>query len=235
MKIAVSTESGNVAAHFGRCPAYTLFETKDGQIIRKEEIANPGHRPGFLPQFLSQKGVDLVIAGGMGPRAQNLFRQHNIETLIGVQGAVDTVVHAYLSGELEPGEDLCDHSHGGGHECGESHTHHSPRKSAKGNFIGLTASGPGLDAEIDPRFGRAPYFLIYHADSGDVESFENPNLEAAQGAGIQSARFFAERKIDVLLTGRVGPNAEKVLQAAGINIVTGVEGKARQAVQSLKG
>jgi predicted Fe-Mo cluster-binding NifX family protein len=236
MKIAVSTEAGNVAAHFGRCSAYTLFEVKDGNITSKEEIPNPGHQPGFLPRFLSQKGVDIIITGGMGPRAQNLFHQNNIQTIIGVQGPVDEIIDVYLKGELEPGEDLCDHSHGGG----EIHGHrkeHSPRLSpelpVQGKNIGLTAKGPGLESEIDPNFGRASYFLIYNPDSGQIESFENPNREASQGAGIQSARFFTDRKIDVLLTGEVGPNAETVLKSAGIQIITGIRGHVGKAINSI--
>ncbi len=234
MKIAVSTEAGNVAAHFGRCPAYTLFEIKDGTIISKEEIANPGHQPGFLPRFLSQKGVDLVIAGGMGPRAQNLFQQHNIETIIGVQGPVNEVMDIYLKGELKPGEDLCDHGHGGTHSHRkEHHHHHAPELPVQGKIIGLTAAGPDMKSDIDPNFGRAAYFLIYHPDSGQIESFENPNKETAQGAGIQSARFFTDRDIDILLTGQVGPNAEQVLQSAGIQIVTGIQGTVEAAIHSI--
>lgn len=234
MKIAVSTEAGNVAAHFGRCPSYTLYEIKDGQIIQKEEIENPGHRPGFLPKFLSEKGVDVVITGGMGPRAQNLFQQYNIQSLTGIQGPVSDVIGTYLRGELKPGEDLCDHAHGEGHECRENQPLHPPsRTSNQISAIGLTASGPSLESEIEPNFGRAPYFLIYKPESSQLDSFENPNRDTAQGAGIQSARFFADHKIDVLLTGRVGPNAEKVLQSAGISIITGVKGNAGDAVNSI--
>ena len=82
MKVAISTDQGYVSAHFGRCPSYTLVEIKEGQILNKEEVPNPGHQPGFLPQYLSEKGVNCIIAGGMGPRAQGLFAQKNIETII---------------------------------------------------------------------------------------------------------------------------------------------------------
>lgn len=232
MKIAVSTEAGNVAAHFGRCSAYTLFDVQDGNITSKEEIANPGHQPGFLPRFLSQKGVNIVIAGGMGPRAQNLFHQNNIQTIIGVQGPVDEVIDVYLKGELEPGEDLCNHGRGGANGHHKEH-HHSSELPVQGKVIGLTAKGPGLESDIDPNFGRAPYFLIYNAQTDQTESFENPSREASQGAGIQSARFFTDRKIDVLLTGQIGPNAEEVLQSAGIQIITGVQGQAGAAIHSI--
>jgi len=89
MKIAISTDSGHVSAHFGRCPAYTLVDIEEGKIIRRTEIPNPGHQPGFLPDYLSRMGVTAIIAGGMGPRAQGLFAEKKIQTIIGVQGRVD--------------------------------------------------------------------------------------------------------------------------------------------------
>jgi predicted Fe-Mo cluster-binding NifX family protein len=109
MKLAISTEGNNVSAHFGRCPTYTIVEIDEGQVQKGEEIENPGHCPGFLPNYLSDMGGSCVIAGGMGSRAQNLFRQKNIEPLIGVQGSIDEVINKFINQELEKGEDLCDH------------------------------------------------------------------------------------------------------------------------------
>ncbi len=82
MKIAISTDQGYVSAHFGRCISYTIVEIKEGKVLSKEEIPNPGHQPGFLPEYLFEKGVNCIIAGGMGPRAQGLFAQKNILPVI---------------------------------------------------------------------------------------------------------------------------------------------------------
>jgi len=82
MKVAISTDQGFVSAHFGRYSSYTTFEVREGKILSKEEIPNPGHQPGFLPQFLSEKGVNCIICGGMGPRAQGLFSDKNIEMIL---------------------------------------------------------------------------------------------------------------------------------------------------------
>jgi predicted Fe-Mo cluster-binding NifX family protein len=109
MKIAVSTDSGQVSAHFGRCSEYTIFEVEDNKVINKEIIPNPGHEPGFLPRYLSERGVSCIIAGGMGPRAQQLFVQNNIKAVIGAYGDVDSVVEQYLQGTIELGEDACEH------------------------------------------------------------------------------------------------------------------------------
>jgi predicted Fe-Mo cluster-binding NifX family protein len=109
MKIAVSSDGENVAAHFGRCSEYTVVDVEDGEIVKRERVQNPGHRPGFLPKFLSRMGVTHIITGGMGPRAQGLFTQYNIETIIGANGPVDEVIEKYLDGALVLGESKCNH------------------------------------------------------------------------------------------------------------------------------
>lgn len=106
VKVALATDGQYVAAHFGDCPAYTLAEVKDGQVKSVETIPNPGHRPGFLPTYLSELGVTHVIAGGMGPRAQELFAGRGITTIIGVQGTINEVLDAFTAGRLRPGEAL---------------------------------------------------------------------------------------------------------------------------------
>lgn len=117
-KFAVATEGAEVAQHFGRCPAYTLVEIKNNNVD-KTVIPNPGHQPGFLPRFLAEKGVKCVIAGGMGPRAQNLFAEQGIDTVVGVVGPVAGAIESYLSGSLVGGDSLCGHGQdGGGHDCG---------------------------------------------------------------------------------------------------------------------
>ncbi len=120
MKIAIATESGQVAQHFGHCSQYTLVELEDGRVTAKEVIENPGHQPGFLPGYLARYGVSCIIAGGMGQRAQQLFAEQGIETVVGVTGTVEKVIDDFLSESLQAGESLCDHRHGE-HHCSEEH------------------------------------------------------------------------------------------------------------------
>lgn len=109
LKIAIATEGREVAAHFGRCPMYTIVDIENDQIVNKEVIANPGHEPGFLPGYLAQKGVQCVIAGGAGPRAKSLFAEQEIEIITGVSGSVDSALEHFINGTLETGADTCDH------------------------------------------------------------------------------------------------------------------------------
>ena len=109
MIIAIASEEGKVAQHFGRCPEYTIVSLADKTISKKEIIPNPGHEPGFLPGYLGRMGVSVVIAGGMGPRAQALFNDENIKSYVGVTGDVDEVIKTYLAGNLQSGISSCEH------------------------------------------------------------------------------------------------------------------------------
>jgi predicted Fe-Mo cluster-binding NifX family protein len=233
MKVAISTDQGYVSAHFGRCQSYTIVVIKEGQILGRAEIPNPGHQPGFLPEYLSEKGVNCIIAGGMGPRAQGLFAQKNIETIIGVQGAVDEIIDKFIKQELEAGDDLC------GHQLGaEAHSlcDHNTEEvlQPEGAKICITSQGTDLSAEVDPKFGRARYFLIVDPQSMGFEAIENPNIEAAHGAGIQTAQLVSSKNVRAVLTGNCGPNAQRVLQSSGIEVITNVSGKAEDALSKYK-
>jgi predicted Fe-Mo cluster-binding NifX family protein len=233
MKVAISTDQGYVSAHFGRCLSYTIVEIKEGQVINREEIPNPGHQPGFLPQYLSEKGVNCIIAGGMGPRAQALFAQKNIEPIIGVQGTVDEVIERFINQELEVGDDLCGHKHGlEEHPPFDPHAEHVPQ--SKGNKICITSTGKDLEAEVDPNFGRAQYFLIVDPETMNFEVVHNHNIEAAQGAGIQTAQLISNKNIGTVLTGSCGPNAHRILQSSGIKVITGANGRVKDVLAKYK-
>jgi len=100
--------------------------------------------------------------------------------------------------------------------------------------IAITATGPSLEANVDPRFGRCPYFLIVETDDLGFEAIENPNLALGGGAGIQSAQLMAERGVKHVLTGNCGPNAHQTLSAAGIVVSVGCSGPIRQVIEQFK-
>lgn len=120
MKIAVASEGENVAQHFGHCESFTIYSIDNKQIISRETVASPGHRPGFLPIFLNDKGVNVVIAGGMGAGAIDLFNEKRIEVVTGALGDVEANVISYLQGALKSSGTVCQehqhHSDCGGHD-----------------------------------------------------------------------------------------------------------------------
>lgn len=96
--------------------------------------------------------------------------------------------------------------------------------------IAVTSRGKTLDDEVDPRFGRCLYFVVVDTETLSFEAIENGSLSSGSGAGIQSAQFLSERGIEAVLTGNCGPKAFRTLQAAGIEIRSGVVGSVREAV-----
>ncbi len=101
--------------------------------------------------------------------------------------------------------------------------------------VAITSQGTELSSQVDPRFGRAKYFIVVETDSGDFEAVDNAqNLNAPQGAGIQAAQNVSAKSAEVVVTGHVGPNAFRTLSAAGIKIVTGAEGTVAEALENFK-
>lgn len=117
MKIAIAKDGLNVSGHFGHCEGFQVYHLADREIIKREFLANPGHRPGFLPQYLAENGVDVIIAGGMGASAQNLFRTHEIKVIVGANCSLEDAIADYLTGRLTSNNTVCsEHAH---HEsCG---------------------------------------------------------------------------------------------------------------------
>jgi ATP-binding protein involved in chromosome partitioning len=112
MKIAIPVSYGQLSAHFGHCEQFALVEVdpSEKKIIGTEYAVPPPHEPGVLPRWLHEQGVDVIIAGGMGQRAQQLFAQNGIGVVVGARcQAAEEVVTNYLQGTLEAGMNPCDH------------------------------------------------------------------------------------------------------------------------------
>lgn len=118
MKIAVSCNGNQIWTRFGHCENFMIYETENGKIISEQSVHNPGHKPGFLPNFLADMGVKVMISGGMGGGAVDIFNERDVEVVLGAQGAAKLAVEAYLRGELESTGSIC-HEHEHADECGE--------------------------------------------------------------------------------------------------------------------
>ena len=112
MRYAIPVSNGMVSTHFGHCEQFAIIDADEAkkEILSKELVTSPGHQPGLLPEWLAQRGVSVVIASGMGSRAQNLFRQNRIEVVIGaLESDPEKSVLSYLDGNLGTGDNICDH------------------------------------------------------------------------------------------------------------------------------
>lgn len=111
-KYAVPVSSGKLSPHFGHCECFNLFDVDEEakKITKKDSVASPEHQPGLLPKWLAEKSVSVVIAGGMGPHAQDIFKQNGIEVVLGAtESDPEKAVLDYLNGRLVTGGNVCDH------------------------------------------------------------------------------------------------------------------------------
>ncbi len=111
MKIALPVADGQLCLHFGHCQAFAVVEVdENNNIVGTEMLTPPPHQPGVLPPWVADQGVSLVIAGGMGGRAINLFNEVGVEVIVGAPPAPpEKLVSDYLAGNLQTGSNACDH------------------------------------------------------------------------------------------------------------------------------
>ena len=112
MRIAIPLADGKLSQHFGHCERFALLDVDEGRkaIVTKVEHPAPEHQPGLLPRWLAEKGATVIIAGGMGQRAQDLFAEQGIAVVVGAPAeAPESLVAAYLGGTLKSGSNVCDH------------------------------------------------------------------------------------------------------------------------------
>ena len=110
MRIAIPLSGGKLSAHFGHCEQFGIFDTDSDTITSQQYLEPPAHEPGVLPKWLTGIQVQLVIAGGMGQRAQQLFKQSGIDVLVGATSSdPKEIIEQYLRQELVTGPNVCDH------------------------------------------------------------------------------------------------------------------------------
>jgi predicted Fe-Mo cluster-binding NifX family protein len=117
MKLAAACTGTQMCQHFGHCENFIIFEAENGKILSETSVRNPGHRPGFLPNFLADQGVNVMIAGGIGGGAIEIFGERGIEVVTGAQGGARAAAAAYLSGTLQSTGSVC-HEHAHHDDCG---------------------------------------------------------------------------------------------------------------------
>lgn len=126
MKAAIPTENNSISPHFGRCPRFTVVEIEDGELKDRKELESPGHSPGLLPDHFSSMGIDTVLAGGMGMRAQELFGQKNIKVILGVEGTIDDIIDDIINDRLIEGDSTCRPGSGKGYGLEKPECDHMP-------------------------------------------------------------------------------------------------------------
>lgn len=117
-RIAVPVIGNTLSSHFGQCSAFAVFEVDPETAIidDRQDLTPPEHAPGVYPQWLAGQGVSIVLAGGIGGRARQLFEDNHIDVVLGVEAIeADSAVRSYLAGQLVSGSNAC--NHGPSHTC----------------------------------------------------------------------------------------------------------------------
>jgi len=110
MKFAIPLAEGKLTAHFGHCQEFALVEVEGNVIKNKETLVPPPHEPGVLPKWLHDQGANVIIAGGMGARALDLFAQNDIKVIVGASALTpEELVKQYLNNTLQTSGNVCDH------------------------------------------------------------------------------------------------------------------------------
>ncbi|MBA7483225.1 hypothetical protein ES707_18736 [subsurface metagenome] len=112
MRYAIPVSDGVISQHFGHCEQFALIDVDEEKktIVNKEIVPSPGHQPGLLPVWLAEQGASVIIASGMGSRAQSLFQQNCIKIVVNtLESDPEKAVLSYISGTLTTGDNICDH------------------------------------------------------------------------------------------------------------------------------
>lgn len=110
MRYAIPVVGGKMCLHFGHCEEFVFIDTNDGAITGVQRKTPPPHAPGVIPEWVAREGAQIVIAGGMGMRAQSMFEQHGITVIVGAPAEPpESLVKQHMAGEMQTGENVCDH------------------------------------------------------------------------------------------------------------------------------
>jgi len=107
VKVAIASDKGNVSEHFGFCEEFIIYEIEENKIKNREVLKNPGHTPGFLPKFLKEKNIDVVIVKGIGPRALELLQSEGIKVISNISGNERNVIKKFLENKLKETSESC--------------------------------------------------------------------------------------------------------------------------------
>ena len=155
MKIAATYDNGSIFQHFGKTEFFKVYEVEDNKIISSEVIGSNGTGHGALAGLLAERGIQVLICGGIGGGAQAALAEAGIELCSGAQGDADAAVEAYLKGELESTGVNCDHHHEEGHSCGNHEEGHSCGGHEEGHSCGSGCGGCGSKPAITgPNVGK---------------------------------------------------------------------------------
>jgi predicted Fe-Mo cluster-binding NifX family protein len=229
MQVALTVWEGRISPLCDVTRMLLVVHIQDGRVADRRQEPFDFESALSRAARLSDMGVDVLICGGITNFFANAIEALGVQIIPFSAGPVDAVLEAYLTGKIHrrkyrmPGCETLQRA------CSPQYTKPITKEVQKMK-IAISSSGPTLDDQVEARFGRCPYFLIVDPATMDCESMPNPNIALGGGAGPQSAQLMAANGVSAVLTGNCGPNAYQTFGAAGIQVITGVGGRVRDAV-----
>ncbi len=238
MRIAIPVWGNRISPVLDVAREISLFDLERGQVQNEISITLDNESLPDRTIKLSENGVDQVLCGAVSEVFYQILTNQDIKVLPWLTGKTDDVLQAFISGQINKS---CFQMPG----CRGQTQRKRQRRGRKSRQLRtnedkkmkvvITANGTTLDAEIDPRFGRARYFLLIDPETKEIVVHDNQqNQQAAGGAGIQAAEIIANAGAEVLLTGHCGPKAFRALEAAGIKIIIDAEGTVNEVINKFR-
>ncbi len=237
MRLAVATWNGRVSPVFDVARQVEILDVEDGRVDARSVESLPGTDPQAQADRLVALGPRVLICGAVSGQMAGALARARVRVVPFMAGDVEDVILAWQEGTLM--EFLMPGCCGRMNPCrgrGRGQGGRGGRKKKEGVMkIAISATGPSMSSSVDPRFGRARCFMVVDAESGASEAHDNEqNLNAAQGAGIQSGETVARLGVHAVITGNVGPKAFRLLNAAQIKVYLCGEGTVAEAVGRFK-
>ena len=205
MRIAVTYEDGNIFQHFGHTEEFKVYEVEDGKVVSSEIFGSNGSGHGALAGLLNDRGIDVLICGGIGGGAQAALSERGIELCAGAEGNADEAVEAYLRGELVNTGANCNH-HGEGHSCGE----HSCGDHEDHGCHGGCSSKPPFEGKNVGKTCRTHYRGTFNDGTQFDSSYDRGEpLEFVCGAGQMIQGFdaaVADMEVGQIVDGHLMPS-----------------------------
>lgn len=183
--------------------------------------------------YVVDLGVELLICGAISRPLKLILEAKGLDVIGQVCGDTEEILEAFLQGNLSHQSFLMP-------GCKREEFHPEPGGNENGQRrpfmrIAITSQGPELTSQVDPRFGRARYLIVFDTQTEELTVLDNSrNLNAVQGAGIQTVKDVVNERACAVLTGHVGPKAQEALEAAQVQIFLGASGTVKDALDGLE-
>jgi predicted Fe-Mo cluster-binding NifX family protein len=234
MKIALAHWSGRISPVFDVTDHVVLITAANGRETHRVDLRLDGCDPFARARKLAEAQVSVLLCGAVSAALEKALAAAGVQVIGFLGGEVEGILKTFLNGQLRDGRlppNACAPTR---RRCGQTGRRRHTTERQDPMKIAVSAAGSSLEDVVDPRFGRCACFLIINPDTLAVEVLDNTGRQLSGGAGVDAAQRVADRGVTHVLTGTCGPNAQKILSAAGVRIVDGCSGTVREAVLNFR-